>query len=368
MINVVAFYLPQFHPIPENDEWWGKGFTEWTNLAKARPLFVGHYQPHVPSDLGFYDLRVPETRIAQAELARRYGITGFCYYEYWFGGRRLLDRPFNEVLSSGQPDFPFCICWANETWTGIWHGAADRILIEQVYPGMEDHRRHFESWLKAFSDPRYIRISGEPLLLVYKPRLIPEVVKVTDFWRELAVKAGLKGLHLVGVDYSFKWNPRRDGFDAAVSVNMPMRQHPWVTWASPVRRIKRIYRVRRQIPPVYEYRDLVPSFLLPAKPGIKTYPCVLPNWDNTPRSGANGLVLHGSTPELFRQHFRLALDYVKDSSADTPLVFVKSWNEWAEGNHLEPDLRFGTGYLQVINEELQDAKNRSWRCDESAFG
>ena len=197
-VRLIAFYLPQFHPIPENDAWWGKGFTEWTNVAKAQPLFTGHYQPHIPADLGFYDLRVPETREAQAALARQYGIEAFCYWHYWFGnGVRILQRPFEEVLASGRPEFPFCLGWANESWTGIWHGARDTMLMEQKYPGLEDHRKHFEYLLTAFSDRRYLHVEGKPLLYVYHPADIPQCEQVMDFWRTLASKAGLPGLYLV---------------------------------------------------------------------------------------------------------------------------------------------------------------------------
>ena len=168
LARAIALYLPQFHPIPENDEWWGKGFTEWTNMAKAKPMFRGHYQPHIPADLGFYDLRVPETRIAQAEMAKEYGIEAFCYYHYWFAGKRMLERPFAEVLESGEPDFPFCLCWANETWTGIWHGAPNRVLIEQTYPGFDDHQNHFDFLLRAFTDRRYVTVDGKPLFLIYQ--------------------------------------------------------------------------------------------------------------------------------------------------------------------------------------------------------
>ena len=164
--RLIAFHLPQFHPIPENDEWWGKGFTEWTNTGKAKPLFPGHDQPKVPTDLGYYDLRLPEARKAQADLARKYGVEGFCYYHYWFGGKRLLERPVNEIIASGEPDFPFCLCWANESWTGIWHGAPRRMLMEQTYPGEADHRAHFEYLLTAFRDKRYITVDGRPRFVI----------------------------------------------------------------------------------------------------------------------------------------------------------------------------------------------------------
>jgi lipopolysaccharide biosynthesis protein len=334
--RLVAFYLPQFHPIPENDEWWGKGFTEWTNTAKARPLFPGHYQPHIPADLGFYDLRLPETRVAQAQMAREYGISAFCYYHYWFAGRRILQRPFNEVLASGDPDFPFCLCWANQTWTGVWHGAADRILIEQTYPGKADHEAHFATLLPAFQDQRYLRVDGKPLFAIFEPGTIPNVKKVLEFWQQMARAAGLPGLHLVGCAYSGKMDPQNFGVDAGVATLLP-----------PLRKEKPDGQ-----PSIYRYADIAPHLVVEPRPGINLYPCVIPGFDNTPRSGVNGLVLHESTPELFGKHLRHALEVVCNHPDEQRIVFVKSWNEWAEGNHLEPDLKFGHGYLEQIRKAL----------------
>ena len=195
--RLIAFYLPQFHPIPENDKWWGTGFTEWTNVAKARPLFPGHYQPRMPADLGFYNLRLPEVRAAQAKLAREAGIEGFCYWHYWFGGKRLLERPFNEVLISGQPDLPFCLGWANQTWSGIWHGVPSRILMEQTYPGPIDHERHFHAVLPAFHNPRYIRVRNMPVFLIYQPNELPSLPAFIEQWQNLALRNGLQGIHFV---------------------------------------------------------------------------------------------------------------------------------------------------------------------------
>src|SRR5918911_547953 len=216
-VRAIAFYLPQYHPIPENDRWWGKGFTEWTNVARARPLFPGHYQPHLPADLGFYDLRLPETRMVQAELARTHGIEGFCYWHYWFNGRRLLERPFNEVLASGEPDFPFCLAWANENWTRVWNGSERDVLIGQQY-NEEDDRQHIRSLLAAFRDERYIRIDGKPVFLVYRAAKIPDPLRTTEVWREEAQKAGVGDLYLCRIE-SFpdeRTDPARLGFDAAV--------------------------------------------------------------------------------------------------------------------------------------------------------
>jgi lipopolysaccharide biosynthesis protein len=354
-IRAIALYLPQFHPIPENDDWWGKGFTEWTNTAKAKPLFKGHYQPHVPADLGFYDLRLPEARIAQAELARRYGIEAFCYYHYWFGGHRLLERPFEEVLESGQPDFPFCLCWANQSWTGVWHGAPNKVLVKQTYPGEDDHRRHFEYLLRAFTDKRYLRVDDKPVFFVYKAEELPDALRVTELWRELATRAGLPGLFLIAEHRDPDWDPALFGFDARIDVRLPLRRiaHAMkTTWRNPLKKLRYWFADWRKLPSIYQYEEASKAMIGAPVPGIESYPCVIPNWDNTPRSGNNGMVLLGSTPELFRQQVRRARAHVENLPRDHRFIFVKSWNEWAEGNHLEPDLVFGHQYLEALRDEL----------------
>jgi hypothetical protein len=219
--RLIAFYLPQFHPTADNDAWWGKGFTEWTNVSKARPLFPGHYQPHLPADLGFYDLRVPESRAAQADLARAAGVEAFCYWHYWFAGRRVLERPFNEVVASGQPDFPFCLAWANDSWKSHWYGAEKRTLLEQTYPGRDDHERHFYALLPAFLDRRYLRVRNRPMFTIFRPKALPETEAFIAQWQELAVKNGLEGMHFVAHlfdhEIDFKW--REAGYSGAVMTN-----------------------------------------------------------------------------------------------------------------------------------------------------
>ncbi|MBS0174821.1 MAG: glycoside hydrolase family 99-like domain-containing protein [Nitrospira sp.] len=352
--RAIAFHLPQYHPTPENDEWWGKGFTEWTNVAKAKPLYPDHYQPHLPADLGFYDLRLPEARHAQAELARDYGIEGFCYYHYWFGGRRILERPVNEILSSGEPNFPFCLCWANHSWNNIWQGVADRTLIEQTYPGMDDHRQHFDWLMRAFTDPRYITVDGKPLFLIYNPPDIPDVRKVMDFWRALADKAGLKGLHLVGVNYRFQpMDPASLGLDGCTWQPMPGKDGH-IPWRYPALRTRMRLAAGKYKLTIRDYAKIMDGLTRKELPPFVEYPTVLPNWDNTPRSGLNGLVLHGSSPELFRAVLHRAIDLVQAYTPDQRIVFIKAWNEWAEGNYLEPDQRFGHGYLQAVREALSE--------------
>ena len=345
-MEVIAHYLPQFHPVAENDEWWGEGFTEWTNVTRATPLFRGHVQPHLPADLGFYDLRVPETREAQAALARRYGVTAFCYWHYWFAGRRLLERPFDEVLASGRPDLPFCLAWANQTWSGIWHGAPDRVLVEQTYPGPEDDAAHFAHLLPAFRDPRYLRMADRPVLFVYKPSELLEPAAWVERWQGMAAEAGLGGLYLIaGLGETAYGTHRQDGFDAGVWYQFPFG----ADLASKVR--DRIWRAGYyQGPKRYPYLDHLPP--LPDDVDGPLLPCVYPNWDNTPRSGRRGVLATGATPERFAGHVRDALAVARRLPEGEQAIVVKSWNEWAEGNYLEPDAEVGHARGDALAREL----------------
>ena len=349
----MAYYLPQYHIIPENNEWWGPGFTEWTNVARARQLFHGHYQPHVPADLGFYDLRLAETRAAQADLAQAYGVDAFCYYHYWFGGKRLLERPFEEVLATGEPSQGFCLCWANQTWSGIWHGAENRVLIEQTYPGDGDHRRHFESLLPAFRDPRYLCVDSKPLFVVYRPLEIPNPKHFAELWQKLANEAGLPGLFLVGETNDKNWNPKDCGLDASVVVRLPPKRRTWVPWSKPYKKIMGKLKDWRGIPTIHAYSKIIETLVSSPVEGIESFPCAIPNWDNTARSGKTGLVLHGSTPDLFKRNVTNAIERLHSHKPDHRLLFIKSWNEWAEGNHLEPDHKFGHQYLQALRDTLK---------------
>lgn len=361
--KVIAFYLPQFHPIPENDEWWGKGFTEWTNVGKARPLFRGHYQPHVPADLGYYDLRVPETRVAQAEMARKYGVEGFVYWHYWFGnGKRLLERPFNEVLASGNPDFPFALAWANETWKGFAHGLKNRnVLIEQQYPGDEDYIAHFYDVLPAFKDKRYITVDDKPIFLIYKPYQLPDAAHFIDLWQKLAHENGLKGIYFIAQHQNVKDHNKSEeeslkevlswGFSA---MNFVRLYNILVTQSFKRRFYDALKRRIFRMPSVRSYQKAIRHFVQPLDRDENVIPTLIPNWDHSPRSANQALVLHNSTPELFRCHIKDVLDLIKNKS--NKLVIVKSWNEWAEGNYLEPDLKWGRSHLEVLKTELDNFK------------
>ena len=287
-------------------------------------------------------------RPTSATTTRAHGIEAFCYYDYWFAGRRVLERPLQEVVASGRPDFPFCICWANQSWRGVWYGARHRTLIEQTYPGVDDHRRHFEALLPAFADPRYVHVNGRPLLLIFRPGELPDPRRTLDLWRELAVRAGLPPLYIVGQHSDPHFDPHRLGFDASLLVKLAPRSE----WRRPDRRLRSFLGQMRGVPTVFAYDRMVRDFATSPVDGIRSHPCVIPNWDNTPRSGAGGLVLHDSSPEHFRAHVRTVMNRVRAEPADERLIFIKSWNEWAEGNHLEPDRKWGRAYLEALRDEL----------------
>lgn len=343
--RVIAFYLPQFHPIPENDAWWGPGFTEWTNVTRARPAFPGHDQPRLPGELGFYDLRLPAVMAAQAALARTHGVDAFCHYHYWFGGRRLLETPVERMLASGQPDLPFCLCWANESWTRAWDGRSDEVLIAQTY-GEDDDRAHARDLLRYFRDPRYLRVAGRPLFLVYRPSGLPDAARSAAVWREEAARAGLPGLYLCGVE-SFladRGDPAAWGFDAAVEF-----QPDWANLGEPLRN-PAFGRHR-----VHDYADFVARQAAKPAPGWRRHPCVTPRWDNTARRAADSVVLLNAEPRLYGEWLATALTAQAALPPDARLVFVNAWNEWGEGCHLEPDLVAGRAWLEATREAVARA-------------
>lgn len=355
--RLLAFYLPQYHPIPENDAWWGRGFTEWRNVVRARPQFSGHYQPHLPADLGFYDLRVPDVRTAQAEMAEAAGIYGFCYYHYWFNGKRLLERPFSEVLESGAPDFPFCLCWANENWTRRWDGRDREILMAQSY-NADDDVRHIRDLFPAFEDPRYIRVQNKPLFIVYKTADLPDSRATAERWREESRRAGIGDLYLLKIDNGFDegTDPLGLGFDAAVEF-----QPAWLRIGTRVpppfaHRLKRaldssVSSFERHF--VFDYPRVVENMLEATPPPYKRFPGVTPMWDNHARRAEGAYILHGSTPALYERWLSAVLDRFRPPSPEENFVFINAWNEWAEGNHLEPDRRWGRAYLDATRRAAQ---------------
>ena len=378
--RIIALYLPQFHPIPENNQWWGPGFTEWTNVAKATPLFRGHQQPRIPADLGFYDLRLPETRILQADLAREAGIEGFCYYHYWFGnGRQLLERPFNEVVATGKPDYPFCICWANHTWSNkTWESKStlqkNSVLIRQEYPGREDDIAHFMSLLPAFRDKRYMQVDGKLLFAIYSVFDFPHVDQFISTWRYLAKKHGLPGFHFVGMTPStltFKINEDgshtrtlpnlknskdiyesvlRLGFDAVNSFGKRrgemLYEGKWTNLAKTLMRHIGLPTGSQK----YDYERTVANYFAPEDSWENVYPTILPQWDRSPRVASQDGIYVDATPEKFARHIQKAIEIIKDKKKEHQILFLKSWNEWGEGNYVEPDLQYGHGFLDALRE------------------
>lgn len=349
--RILAFYLPQFHPIPENDEWWGKGFTEWTNVGRAKPLFPCHNQPRVPADLGYYDLRLPETREAQAELAKEAGIDGFCYWHYWFEpGKELLQRPFNEVVDSGEPDFPFCLAWANENWYAkTWDkDGTKKLLAEQKYLGEKDYTAHFYSLLKAFKDKRYIKQDGKPVFIIYKPLANSEIKVFMDIWQSLAKKEGLKGIYFI----SHLMNSRKNlevyknmGFD---NVNICNFGGGMENRSFAEKIVTKAFRKIFRLPMIYSYKRAIKYFFdKKVDSNIFVCPTIITGWDHTPRSGRNGAVYVGRTPDLFYEHAKIVTE-----NTNSPFIFVKSWNEWAEGNYLEPDLKDGKAYIEALKKAV----------------
>lgn len=356
--RVLAMYLPQYHPIPENDAVWGKGFTEWTNVAQARPLFPGHYQPKIPADLGFYDLRLPQVRLAQAEMARDAGVEGFMYWHYWFGnGRMLLEKPFEEVLNSGTPDFPFCLGWANHSWmTKTWKkGSAfkkDPMIMEQLYPGPSDYVEHFNYCLPAFRDKRYITVDGKPIFTVFAPMDMPDVNDFISSWRQLALDSGLPGIHFVGLRYGkYSVQDILDmGFDAVNNRDMLKAEYK-LDHSKYITSIR--YKLRKlNIPVTYNYQKLMAALLSEDDLRVDTYPTILSGYDRTPRAGGNTVVYTNYNPDTFRKHVRDTLNAIKDKPEEHRIVFLKSWNEWGEGNYMEPDIKYGHAFLDALKEEL----------------
>jgi hypothetical protein len=343
--KALAFYLPQYHPIPENDQWWGKGFTEWHNVTAARPLFPGHYQPHVPGELGYYDLRVPEVRVAQAELARAHGVHGFVYYHYWFHGRRLLERPLEEVLTTGEPDFPFALCWANEEWTRGWDSQTGHVLMRQEF-SHEDDRAHIRHLLRAFSDPRYITIDGRPLLLIYRPTLIPDLELTSAIWRQEVREAGFPDIYLCWVE---SWGyppggkgPGAFGLDASVGF-MPLHGEQLHTPLETLRGHR-----------VFDYQSAAKKAVGLIDCPWKRFPSVMVGWDNTPRRARAATIFEGATPAHYEHWLRATADSVADVRPEENYLFILAWNEWAEGNHLEPDQRYGRAFLEATRSVLLD--------------
>jgi FkbM family methyltransferase len=351
-VRLIAFYLPQYYPIPENDLWWGKGFTEWTNVTKARPNFVGHHQPRLPADLGFYDLRVEDVIEQQAELAKRYGVHGFCFHYYRFGSKRLLELPLERMLKTSKPDIPFCIMWANESWTRTWEGQEDEILIKQRY-SEENDRAVIIDIMRYMRHPNYIRVNGKPLLVVYRAGLLPNAKRTTEIWRELCRKEGIGEVYLIMAE-AFEFasgvsHPSKYGFDA--SLEYPLFRHPAALIGPPGDILNPEFAGK-----IYDYRDIVLMYTQEIIPGYTRFRSVIVDWDNTARRQNVPRILVNSSPGAYQAWLESVLEHTLEQNfGEESILFINAWNEWAEGNYLEPDRRFGHGFLEATHNALERA-------------
>ena len=336
-IRLIAFYLTQFHPIPENDKWWGKGFTEWTNVTKAAPLFEGHYQPHLPADFGFYDLRVKETRHDQIKTAKEYGIDGFCYHYYWFSGKRILNRPLDDMLADPESDMPFCLCWANENWTRRWDAAEHEVLLAQQYRDNDD-LAFIQSLEPFLADSRYIRVDGKPLLIVYRPQHLPNPRKTVKIWREYCQNSGIGEIAICAALTHGNQDYLQFGFDCGVEFP-PHNISP--TWINEYVKLSDSFEGG-----VCDYCDVASSYLNKRYDGL-VYKTIFPSWDNTARRKNRALAILNGTPNNYEYWLATTIDHVHQTSAGEALIFINAWNEWAEGCHLEPDARYGHGFLEA---------------------
>lgn len=363
--RIIAIYLPQYHPIPENDEVWGKGFTEWTNVAQARPLFKGHYQPRIPKDLGFYDLRMPEVRKAQAELAKKAGIEGFMYWQYYFGDNKmLLERPFNEVLKTGEPDFPFCLGWANHSWqTKTWKRDASKqegktMIMEQKYDGEEQYISHFLYNLPAFKDHRYICVNGKPMFVIWNPRDHSDEIKnMISIWQRLAKEHGLSGIHFVARQYgndSLEWLHSL-GFNAVYQERTMLALNKGNVKSLKSRVIgycSRHFGIQLALNKV-DFNKVFKLLVSDEAKRTDVYPSLLAGYDRSPRAGKAAQIFYNFTPDSWRKHIDDVFKYIINKDTEENIVMLKSWNEWGESNYVEPDLKYGSALLDVLHDEIE---------------
>jgi lipopolysaccharide biosynthesis protein len=376
--RIIAINLPQFHPITENDIWWGRGFTEWTNVVKTKPKFKGHYQPHLPADTGFYDLRLKETREMQAKMAKDNGIYGFCYYHYWFNGKRLLNKPLDSLLKDKTPEFPFMYCWANENWSRRWDGDEQEILIQQKY-SLEDDKKHIR-WLceHVFIDKRYIRVNEKPFICIYRPKQIPNSKETLSIWRSEAKKMGFKDLHIgYFQSHNEQFDPKEMGFDVAVAFppyigtklldikqkgnfrqsflnKIKLKSLNSTSIAKKVFLKIKLYKNPYANNTILDYNDLAELAMQQRTPKYNFYPGLMPGWDNSPRRKVGATIIKNTNPLTYEKWLRHTIKNFNPPSEEENFVFITAWNEWAEGNHLEPCIKWGNKFLKVTNDTVRE--------------
>ncbi|GER70384.1 glycosyl transferase [Weizmannia acidilactici] len=361
-MKIIAFYLPQFHSIPENDKWWGKGFTEWTNTKKALPLYRGHSQPKEPLNDNYYNLLNDDVKKWQIELAKEYGIYGFCYYHYWFNGKKVLEKPLEQVLNNSSLDLPFCISWANEPWTRSWDGKTNEILLAQDYGDKKDWYNHFQYLLQFFKDQRYIKIDNQPLLVIYKVESIPNHKMLFEYWINLARKNGFKGLYIAETLNGLQKNSVSNLSNAIIQFEPNFTIHHDRPLIDKIKnKIKNITLIPSKGSFIYKTMDYDITWkrILKRKINLNDKDVFLGgfvDWDNTARKGKNALVFHGGSPEKFKKYLKLQIKNAK-LKYNSDFIFINAWNEWAEGTYLEPDKKYGNSYLKAVKEALEESEN-----------
>lgn len=366
-IKFLAYYLPQFHPIPENDKWWGKNFTEWTNVKKGKPLFKGHNQPINPGRLGYYDLlENPKIQEEQANLAREYGIDGFIYYQYWFGNKMLLEKPAEKMLKNKNINIPFCFCWANETWKGIWHGLNNpEVLIEQTYGGRNDYVKYFNYLLPFFKDSRYIKKDNKPMFHIYKLDDIPDIDVFIETFNTLATENGFEGVYFVATIasdclISHKLIYGKVGVDVFIKMRYGLEfllsdKNVFGKFERKFKKtLRKLFKSKididsRQKPLIFDYKKGITK-MNKKFPHKKYIPCVFPNWDNTARSGNKAMIFKNAKPITWKIHLENTVKEFNKNPDNPPFLVIKSWNEWAEGNYLEPDEKYGVEWLEAVKD------------------
>lgn len=379
--RVIAFYLPQFHPVEVNDKYWGKGFTEWRNVAKARPLFRGHNEPRIPADLGYYDLRMPEIREQQAALAKEAGIEGFCYWHYWFGnGKEVLERPFDEVVRSGDPDFPFCLGWANHswttrTWTKIKSNAEDSYIFKQEYPGEKDYMDHFYRLLPAFKDNRYITVDGKPLFLIFDLNGFNDFINFKNVWNNLAEENGLPGFYFVSHTSTVPIINRKNrkellhpdvlaenavklafekGADAVETLNLQYAELKAKGLLYKAFGVVSRNKLNGLFLEKYDYGKIVNNYQIAMANRNNVFPEILVGNDRSPRAGRKAIIYYNATPENFYLGAKKAIELVEKKNKEHRIIFLNSWNEWGEGSYMEPDTKYGKEFIYQLRRALDE--------------
>lgn len=362
--QILAFHLPQYHTFKENDEWWGKGFTEWVNVKKAKPLYNGHNQPRVPLNRDYYNLMEYETRKWQADLAKKYGIYGFCYYHYWFNGRMLMEKPCEALLEEKDIDFPFCFCWANEPWTRAWDGKSKEVIMPQEYGDKKEWKAHIDYLLKFFKDQRYIKVDGAPMFVLYRTNNIDRCDDMVEFWDKECKKNGFTGIHIVEERNNFQNEPCCQNSQAYLDFE-PM--HVWKWEKHGLAKVKDVIdnHLVKDITKRSYYRFSYDDYwkkILNAKETVSDkshYLGAFVDWDNTSRRAKNGLVCIGVTPEKFSSYLEKLLNIAEKKNSS--FIFLNAWNEWAEGTYLEPDEKNFYGFLEAVKKAVGTGDERDGR-------